>query len=195
LVLFCLLIALVFSLRRRLEQLLVDRGVASVEQVRSVLAERGHNPAAAASAARALAAEAADRPARFAAVLAALARPTRLVRGKALPPAAAAGDVNPSLFAQDEERALHAALLAAETSLGIVAHGASDAASADAAASIEVAALFAAAEPLAAPVDAFFTSVFVMAEDEALRANRLALAARLARLPKGVVDLTQLPGF
>jgi hypothetical protein len=27
------------------------------------------------------------------------------------------------------------------------------------------------------------------------RANRLALAARLERLPKGVVDLTQLPGF
>jgi glycyl-tRNA synthetase len=176
---------------RRLEQLLVDRGVASVEQVRSVLAERGHNPAAAASAAAALAAEAADRPARFAAVLAALARPTRLVRGKALPPAAAAGDVNPALFAQDEERALHAALLAAEAALGIQ-HPALDA---DASAGVEVAALFAAAEPLAAPVDAFFTNVFVMAEDEALRANRLALAARLARLRKGVVDLTQLPGF
>ncbi len=165
---------------RRLEQLLVDRGVASVEAVRSALAERGADPAAAASAAAALAAEAAQRPARYAAVLAALARPTRLVRGKALPPAAAAGEVNPALFAQDEERALHAALLAAEAALGDDA---------------DVASLFAAAEPLAAPVDAFFTNVFVMADDEALRANRLALAQRLARLPKGVVDLAQLPGF
>jgi glycyl-tRNA synthetase beta subunit len=147
-----------------------------------VLAERGHTPASSAAAAAALAAEASARPERYAAVLAALARPTRLVRGKTLPPAAASGTVDPALFAQDEERALHAALLTAEAALA--------AADGD-----DVAALFAAAAPLAAPVDAFFTSVFVMAEDEALRANRLALAQRLARLPKGVVDLAQLPGF
>jgi glycyl-tRNA synthetase beta subunit len=166
----------------------VDRGVASVEQVRAALAERGHNPASAAAAAAALAAEASGRAERYAAVLAALARPTRLVRGKALPPAAAAGTVDPSLFAQPEESALHAALLAAEAALGIGAAGGD-------AAAVEVSDLFAAAAPLAAPVDAFFTNVFVMAEDEALRANRLALAARLARLPAGVVDLAQLPGF
>jgi len=34
-----------------------------------------------------------------------------------------------------------------------------------------------------------------MAEAPALRANRLALASRVAALPKGILDLTCLPGF
>jgi glycyl-tRNA synthetase len=34
-----------------------------------------------------------------------------------------------------------------------------------------------------------------MCDDAAVRANRLALLRDLAALPRGVVDLSQLPGF
>jgi glycyl-tRNA synthetase beta chain len=44
------------------------------------------------------------------------------------------------------------------------------------------------------PVDAFFNAVMVMAEDAALRANRLALLARLDALCRDVADLSCLPG-
>lgn len=37
--------------------------------------------------------------------------------------------------------------------------------------------------------------VFVMCEDEAVRRNRLAFLRDLAALPKGVMDMAQLPGF
>jgi glycyl-tRNA synthetase beta chain len=47
---------------------------------------------------------------------------------------------------------------------------------------------------LAAPVDAFFEHTLVMAEDPALRANRLALLREVHRLLGGVADLSRLPG-
>jgi glycyl-tRNA synthetase beta chain len=43
-------------------------------------------------------------------------------------------------------------------------------------------------------VDAFFDQVMVMAEDPALRANRLSLLAQLQGLFAGVADLSRLPG-
>lgn len=46
-----------------------------------------------------------------------------------------------------------------------------------------------------APINAYFEKVFVMAEDEKVRNNRLAFLRDLAALPRGVVDLSQLPGF
>jgi glycyl-tRNA synthetase beta chain len=42
------------------------------------------------------------------------------------------------------------------------------------------------------PVDRFFEDVMVMVEDEAIRANRLALLARLHRMMNGVADLSAL---
>jgi glycyl-tRNA synthetase beta subunit len=50
-------------------------------------------------------------------------------------------------------------------------------------------------EPVAGAVDAFFDTVFVMCDDAAVRANRLALLREVAALPRGVLDLAQLPGF
>jgi glycyl-tRNA synthetase beta chain len=44
------------------------------------------------------------------------------------------------------------------------------------------------------PVDAFFESVMVMADDPAVRGNRLALLARLDALCREVADLSCLPG-
>jgi glycyl-tRNA synthetase beta chain len=43
-------------------------------------------------------------------------------------------------------------------------------------------------------VDAFFDSVMVMADDAALRANRLALLKRMQGLFMHVADLSRLPG-
>ncbi|MDR2031523.1 MAG: glycine--tRNA ligase subunit beta [Azoarcus sp.] len=45
---------------------------------------------------------------------------------------------------------------------------------------------------LHAPVDRFFGEVMVMAEEPAVRRNRLALLAKLARLTNGVADLARL---
>ncbi|WP_293388391.1 glycine--tRNA ligase subunit beta, partial [Nevskia sp.] len=47
---------------------------------------------------------------------------------------------------------------------------------------------------LKAPVDAFFTGVMVMADDPAVRANRLALLRQLDRVCREVADISCLPG-
>jgi glycyl-tRNA synthetase beta subunit len=44
-------------------------------------------------------------------------------------------------------------------------------------------------------ITAFFIDVLVMDEDRAVRNNRLALLQHIARLPRGIADLTQLEGF
>jgi glycyl-tRNA synthetase len=44
-------------------------------------------------------------------------------------------------------------------------------------------------------INAFFDKVLVMAEDEAVRQNRLALVAQVAGLSKGLADLSKLEGF
>lgn len=162
---------------RRQEQILLDAGVPA-EAVRAVLAERSDDPTLAASTAEALRAElAAGDASPLPAVLASMSRPTRIVRKNPPPPAAV---VDPARFQQEEEKVLHAALLAARDSLP---PGAS------------VADFLAAAALLERPIADFFDRVFVMAEDEGVRSNRLALLRDLADLPRGVLDLTQLPGF
>jgi glycyl-tRNA synthetase beta chain len=90
------------------------------------------------------------------------------------------GDVQPALFAEEAERAL-------QTALDVVRPRA-DAAfdRGDYTASLrELAAL-------KAPVDAFFDSVMVNADDPALRANRLALLAQLQASMNRVADLSRL---
>ena len=47
---------------------------------------------------------------------------------------------------------------------------------------------------LKSPVDAFFTGVMVMADDAAVRANRLALLRQLDRVCREVADISCLPG-
>jgi glycyl-tRNA synthetase len=44
-------------------------------------------------------------------------------------------------------------------------------------------------------INAFFDKVLVMAEDEKIRQNRLALVAQIADLSKGMADLSKLEGF
>jgi glycyl-tRNA synthetase len=44
-------------------------------------------------------------------------------------------------------------------------------------------------------INAFFDKVLVMAEDERVRNNRLALVGQIAGLSKGIADLSKLEGF
>ncbi|PSC72381.1 Glycine-tRNA ligase chloroplastic mitochondrial [Micractinium conductrix] len=164
-------------IERRLEQLLVDTGV-QVEAVRAALKERGRDAALAARTAREIADEMASGEAgRLYQVMAAMARPVRLTRGKQID---AAWSLDESLLQQDEERALVAAFKAAAAQITP---------------GMSVPAFLAAAEPLIAPLDSYFDKVFVMCEDEAVRRNRLALLRDLAALPAGILDLAELPGF
>jgi glycyl-tRNA synthetase len=184
---------------RRLEQLLVDGG-AGAEAVRAVLAERGDDPALAAATVAQLspyvvAAAGADADAssssssssgpaaRLRRVMTALARPTRIIRGKAA--AEAAATVDEALFEGDEERRLEAALREADAALE--ARGGSAACSVDD--------FMEAAEVMVPAIDAFFEKVFVMCEDPVVRANRIALLRDVAAFSKGVLDLSALPGF
>jgi len=54
---------------------------------------------------------------------------------------------------------------------------------------------FTAFKPMIEPITIFFDDVLVMAEDEALRENRLALLQHIAALTEGIVDLTRVEGF
>ena len=45
------------------------------------------------------------------------------------------------------------------------------------------------------PKETFFDAVLVMADDTAVRQARLALVQRIAALPDGLADLSQLQGF
>ena len=94
----------------------------------------------------------------------------------------AAAEVDPALLEAGAERALFDALIVAERD--------TDAALA---ARDHVQVLQRLAQ-LRAPVDAYFDAVMVMAEDPALRRNRLALLARLAGRFLAVADISELSG-
>ena len=49
--------------------------------------------------------------------------------------------------------------------------------------------------PLIPAINTFFDNVLVMAEDESLRQNRLALVQQVAALAEGVADMSRLEGF
>lgn len=151
--------------------------------MRAVLLERGDNPAlAAATATQLQQALDAGSASPLATIMTALARPTRIVRGK---PVDAACTVDAALFEHPEEQQLHKAYQATAQALHQQQEGKQP--------SVEQ--WLAATQPLVAPIDAFFDKVFVMCEDEKVRNNRLALLRDVAGLTKGFVDLSQLPGF
>jgi glycyl-tRNA synthetase beta chain len=88
--------------------------------------------------------------------------------------------VNPSLFQDPAETALHAALLQVQPLANAAFEKGDHTASLQALAALK------------APVDAFFESVMVNAEDPALRANRLALLGQLHAAMNRVADLSKL---
>ena len=96
--------------------------------------------------------------------------------------AAVEGDVDASLFEQEEERALHTAI---ETAVS----------RADAALEAEdFEAAMAALAELRGPVDAFFDGVTVNADDEKLRANRLRLLTSIRAALFRVADFSKIAG-
>jgi len=89
-------------------------------------------------------------------------------------------EVDPRLFAEEQERELYQAVLEAEDA---------DRNPTD------VDDFFEAFLPLIPPITRFFDHVLVMAEEDDLRENRLGLMQRVAGLANGVVDLSRLEGF
>ncbi len=99
-----------------------------------------------------------------------------LKKSEAAPPST----VDPALFKEPAETALHAALAQVQPQADAAFHSGDHTASLRALAALK------------APVDAFFDSVMVNAEDPALRANRLALLGRLHAAMNRVADLSKL---
>ena len=91
-------------------------------------------------------------------------------------------EVRPEAFRESQERGLYEAL----TALDGKVHGA--AARADYTGGLKTLA------QLQPPVDAFFDKVMVMAPEEELRSNRVALLRRLDKLCRFIADLSCLPG-
>ena len=91
------------------------------------------------------------------------------------------GDVDPALFQEHAEREVFDALERAREAIGAVVQRDFDTA-------------FAAAAALAPPLERFFDDVLVMAEDEAVRRNRLRLLLDVRDTLGKLGDLSQLPG-
>ncbi|KAK2405873.1 glycine--tRNA ligase, chloroplastic/mitochondrial [Trifolium repens] len=159
---------------RRLEQFLVDKGV-SAEIVRSILAERANFPCLAAKSAYKM--EELSKGELFPKVVEAYSRPTRIVRGKEIE---FHTEVDESAFETNEERVLWNAFLSVKKSINP---------------GLDIDDFVEISSQLIQPLEDFFNNVFVMVDDAKIRNNRLALLKGIAELPKGIADLTLLPGF
>ncbi|GJN29961.1 hypothetical protein PR202_gb18231 [Eleusine coracana subsp. coracana] len=157
----------------------VDEGI-DCEIVRSVLMERANCPYLAAQTSTEL--EAFSRTENFPKIVEAYSRPTRIIRGKELNYAL---EVDPNVFEKDEEKVLWNAYLEVADKIhpGTPFFVCGIKTFADA------------SLLLIQPLEDFFNNVFVMAEDEKVRNNRLALLRKIDSLPKGIADLSVLPGF
>ena len=158
---------------RRLERKLRDTGHPP-DVVDAVLAARGDDPFAAVEAVHHLAAAVASPG--WEDTLTAYARCARIVRGISdeLP-------LQPVAYQEQVEHDLHRACERAAVEL-------------DAAADV-AASLGHVLADLVAPINIYFDTVLVNAENEKLRQARQALIQRIARLPAPVADLSRLQGF
>ncbi|AQL02796.1 Glycine--tRNA ligase chloroplastic/mitochondrial 2 [Zea mays] len=152
----------------------VDEGI-NCEIVRSVLMERANCPYLAAQTATEM--EAFSRTETFQKIVEAYSRPTRIIRGKEIESAL---EVDPHVFEKDEEKVLWSAYLEVADKI----HP-----------GVDIKTFVDASLILIQPLEDFFNSVFVMAEDERVRNNRLTLLRKIESLPKGIADLSVLPGF
>ncbi|HOG47651.1 MAG TPA: glycine--tRNA ligase subunit beta, partial [Anaerolineae bacterium] len=159
-------------IQQRLRGLLLDQAY-RYDVVDAVLAERGEEPLRATRAVEAL--QAAVQQADWGSVLVAYARTLRITRDLT-----ALHELDPRRFTEPAERELNTAYAVAVEQV---------------AERREVDALVDALRGLVGPITRFFDAVLVMAEDPAVRANRLALLQRIAALPKGIADLSRLEGF
>ncbi|XP_055817569.1 glycine--tRNA ligase, chloroplastic/mitochondrial 2 isoform X3 [Solanum dulcamara] len=159
---------------RRLEQFLMDKGI-SPEVVRSVLSERARRPGLATKSVYKM--DSLSKGELLPKVVEAYSRPTRIVRGK---DANVDAEVDDQALETNEEKALWSTFLSLRSKI----HP-----------DMEVDDFIEASSVLVEPLEDFFNKVFVMVEDERVRTNRLALLKKIADLPRGIVDLSVLPGF
>jgi glycyl-tRNA synthetase len=161
--------------RRRLEGVLRDRDLRH-DVVQAALAERGDNPYRCWEAARDLQSwvERED----WESLLIAYARCKRIVRP--IVEEVREYRVDPDAFVEGASRDLWAAYLEATRDLGP---------------DRDVDGVMHALRQLTDPINIFFDQVLIMADDQALRRNRLALVYAIATIPDGVVDLSQVMGF
>jgi glycyl-tRNA synthetase len=160
--------------KRRLEGVLKEEYDLPHDVVQAVLAERGDNPWLALTAARELVE--ATRQADWTDTLNAYARCVRIVR-----PMTERYTVRPEHFTEAVEQELYAAYQKARASLSP--------------GSTMAAVVAALREIMVRPINAFFDGVLVMAEDEAVRQNRLALLQDIRDLTKGYAEFSELQGF
>jgi glycyl-tRNA synthetase len=157
----------------RLKVVLNDAGYKH-DVVESVLAAQAENPASAAKAVKQLQAwvERED----WSSILPGFARCVRILRSQTKDPGART--VIESQFIEDEEKNLYKAIRS-------TVHRAPS--TVDELLTIVVA--------LIPSINAFFDKVLVIAEDETIKQNRLALVEEIANLSTGVADLSKLEGF
>jgi len=157
---------------RRLEGYLRDAGY-RYDAVQAVLAEQGDNPAAARAALDALMPWLARGE--WEMLLDNYARCVRITRD--LPSRYA---VDPALITEPATRELYGAYLRAAERVK---------------ADPDIDTLMESLLTLAPVISRFFDQVLVMAEDPAIRRNRLALCQSIGALADGIVDLSQMEGF
>jgi glycyl-tRNA synthetase len=160
---------------RRLEGVLRERGLRH-DVVQAALAERGDNPYRCLQAAQGL--QRWVQREDWERLLVAYARCKRIVRP--ILDEVRGYRVDPGAFTEQASRDLWAAYQKATAGLG---------------ANRDVDGVLTALQQLTDPINFFFEQVLVMAEEEALRRNRLALVYAIAAIPDGVVDLSQVMGF
>jgi glycyl-tRNA synthetase len=156
----------------RLDVLLHEQGWPH-DVIAAVLAEQGHNPARAMQGVSELAQwlQREDWPL----ILDNYARCVRITRTEAR-----TYSVDPALFETGVERDLYAACQSAAAQVGDQG-GVDD--------------FLAAFEPIVPVIQRFFEEVLVMAEDRAVRENRLGLLQAITALARGRADLSRMAGF
>jgi glycyl-tRNA synthetase len=157
---------------QRLRGVLLERGL-RYDVLDAVLAEQGYDPCLATQTARRLQqwVERDD----WMDLLNAYARCVRLVRDQEPQHA-----VDPGGLVEPESSALYQALRQAQAALP---------------AEPDIDDVLSSTQTLVPAITAFFDKVLVMAEDPALRANRLGLLSGIAALLRGLADLQKLEGF
>ncbi|MER9671024.1 glycine--tRNA ligase subunit beta [Mesorhizobium sp. M0185] len=115
-------------------------------------------------------------------LLAGTKRAANIVAAEEKKATAIASSVEPALFREDAEKALYAAVNQAERQAG------------EAIQNEDFSAAMLALSVLREPVDSFFDKVLVNDEDQAVRANRLALLARIRAATDRVADFSKIAG-
>jgi len=157
---------------QRLRVQLLEKGY-RYDVVDAVLAERGHDPYLAGTSAQELQAWV-EKPG-WMATLNAYARCLRIVRD-----VPERYQLEPAELREPASQALYQSYLAHASHIG--PHSSVDE-------------LLRSLSALVEPINRFFVEVLVMADDEKLRRNRIALVQQVAYLPQGIADLSKLEGF